>query len=67
MSIFPGDDSWRVSVFYSCWSDSGDMLRQFTEAFGVLFGAVCCRGVHENVEFLGDDIPGYFRIQRLLA
>ena len=32
-----------------------------------LFGAVCCLGVHEYADFLGDDIPGYFRIQRLLA
>ena len=37
MSIFPGDDFWRVSVFYSCWFDSG--LRQFTEAFGVFLAA----------------------------
>ena len=35
MSISLGDDFWRVSVFYSCWFDSGYMSRQFTEAFGV--------------------------------
>ena len=27
---FLGDDFWRVSVFYSCWFDSGYMLRQFS-------------------------------------
>ena len=32
-----------------------------------LFGAVCSSGALENADFLGDDIPGYFRIQRLFA
>ena len=32
-----------------------------------LFGAVCCSGALENADFLGDDIPGFFRIQRSLA
>ena len=39
MSIFLGVDFWRVSVFYSCWFDSGYMLRQFTEAFGVFLAS----------------------------
>ena len=32
-----------------------------------LFGAVCCYGALENVDFWRDDIPVYFRIQRLFA
>ena len=31
-----------------------------------LFGAVCCREVPENADFW-ENIPGYFRIQRLMA
>ena len=44
-------------------------LRSFAvPCFGShLFGAVCCSGALENADFLGDDIPVYFRMQRLFA
>ena len=58
------------SVFWYAPFDSVDTLATVYGALvpgSRLFVAVCCRGVHENADFLGGDIRGYFRIQRLLV
>ena len=65
-----GDDFRNFPSFLYASFDSGCVsprsLRPLVHG-SHLFGAVCYRGVHENADFLRDDIPDYFRIQRLLA